>query len=310
MKLPQIDIIICCYNSGKYLSGTVDSIINQTYKNWHIIIVDDGSTDNTNDIIEGYISRDIPITHQKNSVNGGFGNARQIALKLCRNKWVAILDHDDIWYPNKLEVQVNSIINNPEARLFFSNSEWFDDNGNVLRLNLENSQYSTGLVNNAFETLILEGCLIDSETVIISRLALESIGGFDSSYFYITDYDVFLKIAHKYGVYFDNKILAKWRVHNNQASQKMKQTMIEEHIRLFKFVLKNYQLKNNIQKFIRKRLLNLYRTIASSGLKNNGFKKYVGFLLNGIKNRPLDPMTYLKTFKTFIMDVKKLAMRL
>ena len=105
--------MICCYNSEKYLHETIDSVIDQTYTNWEIVIVNDGSTDGTEEIILDYIDQGIPITYLKQE-NKGFGAARNKAIELAKGDWIAIIDHDDICIPNRLESQVNDIFNSLE----------------------------------------------------------------------------------------------------------------------------------------------------------------------------------------------------
>ena len=114
-----ISVMICCYNSEQYLMETIDSVIDQTYANWEIVIVNDGSTDSTEDIIFDYIEQGIPISYFKQE-NRGFGAARNIAMENAKGDWIAIIDHDDICMPNRLRSQVNDIMNNPKASLFLA----------------------------------------------------------------------------------------------------------------------------------------------------------------------------------------------
>ena len=90
-----ISIMICCYNSEKYISETIDSIINQTYDNWEIIIINDGSKDNTEKIILNYIQQGFPITYHSQE-NKGFAAGRNKGIELAQGEWIAIIDHDDV----------------------------------------------------------------------------------------------------------------------------------------------------------------------------------------------------------------------
>ena len=301
MNKPLIDIIICCYNSELFLRETINSVINQTYKNWRLIFVNDGSTDLTEEIINEYVRSNIPIKYYKQT-NKGFGYSRQKAFELCSNDWIALLDHDDIWYPEKLKKQVEAINRYPDVGLFFSNSEWIDENGNVLRLNIENNNFNTGIINDAFDKLFINGCYIDTETVIFNRFALQIVGGFNPLYNYIADYDVFIKIAHEFDIYYDDTVFAKWRVHSSQASRKLKMQMIIEHVNLFENILESYILKNDVDNIVRNRLIFYLRKLASKTHKNNNFREYSKILLRVLKTKPNDIKTYFKIIKSFLTD--------
>ena len=99
------------YNTAEYISDSIDSIINQTYSNWELIIVDDCSDDNTDDVIKPYLN-DVRIKYLKNPKNSGAAVSRNYALREATGKWVAFLDSDDIWESKKLELQLDFMIKN------------------------------------------------------------------------------------------------------------------------------------------------------------------------------------------------------
>ena len=117
---------ICCFNSEKYISETLDSIVNQTYKNWEIIIIDDGSTDNTASIIKKFILRGVNIRYYYQS-NKGFAASRNLAISKSNGDWIALLDHDDICVSNRIEIQILDLYKNPHIKFFFSNIEVFNN---------------------------------------------------------------------------------------------------------------------------------------------------------------------------------------
>ena len=125
-------VMICCYNSQKYLRETIDSVINQTYKKWEIVAINDGSTDKTEEILLEYKSKGVPITYFRQK-NNGFAAARNKALELSKGEWIAIIDHDDICLPKRLEIHATHINENPSVKLFFANTVFFDDDGNEIR---------------------------------------------------------------------------------------------------------------------------------------------------------------------------------
>ena len=118
-------IMICSYNSEKYISETLDSIIAQSFKKWEIIIVDDGSTDNSTRIIENYTNKDekSKLIKQKNQ---GLASARNTAIRNSNSDWIVIIDHDDKFNIDRLQNQYEDIIKNPDCKLLFGDSMLFD----------------------------------------------------------------------------------------------------------------------------------------------------------------------------------------
>ncbi len=273
--MPKFSVQVCCYNSEKYLEDTIKSILNQTYKNWELIIINDGSTDKTEEIVKKFISEGNPIAYYYQE-RKGFAAARNKAIELSKGEWIAILDHDDLWYPEKLEIQSKSIEKFPEAKIHFSNSEWFKDSGKTIKLTLEENRFDTGVVKDTFLKLLTEGCFIDSETVIMNKSALIDAGGFDENYLYIVDYDAFLRLAKKTDAYYENRVLARWRVHPAQASRIMKETMYREYVELFNDNMKNNpDLPDKVKKEMLKVIASNKIKYALSKLKKGNIKEAV-----------------------------------
>jgi len=105
-KEELVSIIMPAYNCGDFIGATLDSVINQSYKNWEVIIVDDCSTDNTADVVQEYIKKDNRIKYHKLEKNSGAAVARNKAVDLASGKYMAFLDSDDVWFPEKLTKQI------------------------------------------------------------------------------------------------------------------------------------------------------------------------------------------------------------
>jgi glycosyltransferase involved in cell wall biosynthesis len=227
-------VMICCYNSEKYLRETIDSVINQTYKNWEIVAINDGSTDKTEDILLEYKSRGVPITYFRQK-NQGFAAARNKAVELSKGEWIAVIDHDDLCLPQRLEIQANHIRKNPSAKLFFANTVHFDDHGDEIRRQFDrlNPCELSLTKGKAMNSLLAFGCFIDTEAVIFNKKAALSIGGFDTFYKYAVDYDFFLRMGSVFDLFGSEELVSKWRVHKNQASQKMGMIMFKESNQTF-----------------------------------------------------------------------------
>ena len=103
-----VSIIMPSYNTASFISKTIESVLNQTYKNWELLIVDDCSTDDTDEIVSKY--NDKRIVYLKNEKNSGAAISRNRALRNAKGKWIAFLDSDDLWHPTKLEKQIKFFI--------------------------------------------------------------------------------------------------------------------------------------------------------------------------------------------------------
>jgi glycosyltransferase involved in cell wall biosynthesis len=229
-----ISVMICCYNSEKYISETLDSVVNQTYKNWEIVAINDGSIDNTEKILMSYKNNGIPITYYKQK-NKGFASARNKAMGLAKGNWIAIIDHDDICMPNRLEVQANHIKTNPDAKLFFADTIHFSDAEPEIRRQFDRIKPCELDLRSekAMNNLLIHGCFIDTESVVFNKEAALSVGAFNIEYKYVVDFDFFLRMGSKYNIFSGSEVISKWRVHKHQATQTMGSILHDERKRMF-----------------------------------------------------------------------------
>ena len=260
--------MVCCYNSEKYLRDTIDSIINQTYKYWEIVAINDGSTDSTEDIILDYKNNGYPITYFKQK-NKGFASARNKAIELSKNNWIAIIDHDDICMPTRLAIHADQINSNPGAKLFFADTIHFNNDGTNLKnhfknKDLQNIDLRKGKITNY---MLMHTNLIDTESVVFNKDASMSIGMFDTSFKYLVDYEYFLRMGEKYDLAMSDEVVSKWRVHNNQTTLIVGELFrIKESNR----IIFRYLLKNNVP------------FIIKFGLVYRFFRRYVAFFFRPV----------------------------
>jgi DNA-binding Lrp family transcriptional regulator len=218
---------------------------------------------------------------------------------MSKGEWIAILDHDDLWRPDKLEIQSRSIGRFPEAKLHFANSEWFTDDGKIIRKTVSDGKMKAGLLAKPFYRLLTDGCFIDSETAVMERRSLLELKGFNERYSYIVDYDMFIRMANKYPVYYEDRVLARWRMHPGQATARMEEAVSREYVEVFESVLKEYKLPLKIRDRI-KRIM-VYHTLSHSiaQLKTSGTRGFLDAVGRGIRMRPHSPRTYLKVLQAF-----------
>ena len=106
MRNPVVSIITPAYNCEKYIGATIESVLSQTFQDWEMIIVDDCSTDDTESVINPYCQKDSRIIYKKLEVNSGAAVARNTAMSIAKGQYIAFLDSDDLWLPDKLTIQL------------------------------------------------------------------------------------------------------------------------------------------------------------------------------------------------------------
>jgi len=160
--LPLVSIITPLYNADKYIAETIESVINQTYQNWEMIIVDDCSTDESLSIVNKYAVKDIRIILIKSEVNfGGPARPRNIGIRHSKGTFIAFLDADDVWKENKLQLQIDYFLNHPDIDAIHTLADIIDEHSatkglfqnqrikNILQLFMEDKNiiYYTNFIN-------------------------------------------------------------------------------------------------------------------------------------------------------------------
>lgn len=206
---PLISVIIPTYNRGAFIKEAVDSVFAQTYKNTEVIIIDDGSTDNTKEIIASYKDR----VYYQYKTNSGITATRNKGLELATGKYVAFLDSDDVWLPNKLEEQLKIIEKDENVGMVCSMMENIDENG--VSYHTLKPKIKPG---DTVETLILNGSALTS-TYLLRRNLLDKVGLFDRNVRIFEDLDLVLRFAEVSKVVNIDQVLALYRYHNTNVTQ-------------------------------------------------------------------------------------------
>jgi glycosyltransferase involved in cell wall biosynthesis len=230
---PLVSIIIPTYNRAQYLGETIKSVQVQTYANWELIIVDDGSIDLTASLVREH--NDNRLRYYYIDHSGLIGKVRNIGMRLIKGDMVSFLDSDDLWQPDKLELQIKILNENPQAAFAFSHAEQFGL-GSILAPTLENFFYG-----NVFHAHLLEErFVLYPSTFIFKSSLLTTMDWFDES-FSAGESDFFLRMAHKYpGVFIGDK-LVKLRKHSQNISKERDLLFTRDNLRMLKkFFLEKY----------------------------------------------------------------------
>jgi len=209
IEKPLISVIIPTFNRGWALKEAVDSVLDQDYRNKELIIVDDGSTDNTGDILCPYENRITTIRQE----NAGVSAARNRGIRAARGSYLAFLDSDDRWLPGKLTAQMAFFNSHPDASICQTEEIWIR---NGVRVNpKKRHKKPSGMI---FEKS-LALCLVSPSAVMMKKKLFEMVGTFDESLPACEDYDLWLRISHQYPIYLiSDPLIIKHGGHADQLS--------------------------------------------------------------------------------------------
>ncbi|MCK0470088.1 glycosyltransferase family 2 protein [Halalkalibacter sp. APA_J-10(15)] len=205
---PFFSVVIPTYNRESLLKEAIKSVLNQTFQNFEVLVVDDGSTDKTLEIIDDF--HDDRIKKLRNNRVKGGGGARNTGIYKATGKWVAFLDDDDVWLEEKLELQYKQIMCLSEKYVIvYTGYEKYDfDNNKVERKILPQKK------GDIYYDLLYKNYIGTFSTVAIKREPLLSIGGLDESLEARQDLDLYVRLADKYSVDYINKSLVRYRYSN------------------------------------------------------------------------------------------------
>lgn len=217
-----VSIIMPAYNVEKYISDSINSVLNQTYTDWELIIVDDNSSDNTNREVLKYNDKRIILL--RNDKNSGAAISRNKALSVAQGKWIAFLDGDDLWEPTKLEKQINYMYKNKYS-FTYTNYSKIDEDGNELCILCSGPKVVTKekMYNYAYP-----GCL----TVMYDRKVIGNIQIKDIKK--NNDYAMWLKVVKKANCYLLDENLAKYRIRKQSISHDKLLKKIKSHYDLYR----------------------------------------------------------------------------
>ena len=213
-KPPTISVVIPAYNAGKYICAAIDSILTQTLQPLEVIVTDDGSTDNTQELIRQYTQDGrIQCILQK---NGGISAARNAGIRKGRGEWIALLDADDIWHPRKLELQSAALKQYPDAGLIGCQSYAMDSAGNPFGT----IPSITREVNVISLPTLLQCVPFNASTAMIRKECIERVGYFPVQFRAAEDMLMWWMIAADYPIYNLRASLAGIRNHSSSLSKK------------------------------------------------------------------------------------------
>ena len=216
---PLVSVVVTTYNQASYIIQTIESALAQTYEPYEVIVVDDGSTDETQACIAFFGDRIISVRQN----NSGVAGSRNTGISKARGDYIAFLDGDDLWDPEKLSSQVEAAIANPASGLIVVDGQEFDESGII-----SSSLFFEPWCKDISEDSVASGCfyhqllnkqfITTTSQVMIPAKVFEAVGLSDMRFKGASDYDLYIRIAAKYDVTIIKKRLTWWRYISTSVS--------------------------------------------------------------------------------------------
>jgi glycosyltransferase involved in cell wall biosynthesis len=209
--MARVSVVIPTYNRLPTVKDAIESVLNQTYRDFEFWVVDDGSTDGTGEALRTFGDK-VKYVSQNNR---GVSAARNLGLRISRGKYLAFLDSDDLWEPQKLEIQVKCMEENPQFPLCYTDEVWIRG-GTRVNPKKKHAKYSGWIFEKC-----LPLCIISPSSALMKRSLFDEIGGFDETLPVCEDYDLWLRVTCRYPVLFiDKKLIVKRGGHADQLSNR------------------------------------------------------------------------------------------
>jgi len=210
---PKVTVIIPTYNCARYIGEAVDSVLAQTYPVHEILVVDDGSTDNTRDVLSKY-REPVRYIPQKNA---GPPAARNNGILQATGDYIAFLDSDDLWLPHKLQAQMECFQQHPEYGMVYCDMKTFDDTG-ILEESVKITRHLTYYTGDIFPQLFAE-TIFQTSALVVRRTCFDKVGLLDTTLPMGDDYEIFLRLARYYHVGCVDEPLILYRQHPSQGTR-------------------------------------------------------------------------------------------
>lgn len=280
MAEPLVSVVIPVHNAERYVAETLDSVFAQTYPDIEVVVVDDGSSDDSELALAPYRDRIVYI----NQANAGVSAARNAGIRRATGEYVAFLDADDLWEPDKLAIQV-ARLGETGAALVHSNASYMDESGNPRPPHIPDFPYACE--GMCFNRLFLDGNGLMTSSVMVRRQCLEEAGLFTVGVAYAEDYELWLKIAFRWPLAWCPQALVRYRLHERaataQAKPEHKATELRMLLRLLRETAESFSGQE--RKALKQRLFHLHHTLARQYAKSGSLSSVI-HVLHALRLKP------------------------
>jgi glycosyltransferase involved in cell wall biosynthesis len=289
MGRPLVSVIIATYNMGQYLADAIRSVLEQSRPNLELLVIDDGSTDNTREVVNSF-KEDTRLRYHWQP-NSGQTRAKNVGVSLARGSFIAFCDADDLWTADKLERQLPAFDDKGRVAVVYSRNRKVDENG----MPLANSHNLTPLPSGQVTRQLFIENFVSFGTAIIRRSCLEEVGGFEEAHRMGIDWDLWLRLSIKYEFRYVDAVTYLYRIWPGQISRNWR-GRYEHAFRIMKrFIAEHPGAVPTAT--VNEAYAHCYaqRALLRAELDREYFNA-VGDIYNSLKYRPL----YLPAWRTFV----------
>jgi len=303
---PRVSVIIPAYDSAAYIPDAIGSVLGQTYQDFEIIVVDDGSRDGTRELVESRYpeAQFIRIEH------GGAARARNVGIRNAGGEFVAFLDADDVWLPRKLEKQMTHFDRDPDVAMIFTENNYYDDRGVI---DYSHKFDKRVLMRGCVPANILLYSYVTTPTVIVRKKVFDDVGFFDEGLTIAEDDNLWIRISSKYKIHLIEEILVSVRRNHGSLTSDIVAVIrgVEKNIELLRDKYKCFD--ESMQPIINKKYSILHNNMGYYHFTRNDFRTA---RIEYAKSIRLDPgnmnsyrYLFLSFFPTALIDAGKRCKR-
>ncbi len=295
----QLSAVIPVYNGGSYVSTTIESVLRQEGVDLEVIVVDDGSTDDTPSILRGFEGRIRSVRQE----NRGLSAARNTGIGMALGRYVAFVDADDTWEPDKSRKQVAVLEARPACGLIWCDAYRIDANGRRLGLCLGDAAHRVP-TGRCLDQLLLRGNFIVMPGVMVRRSIFDQVGTFNESLPSVEDYDMWLRIAGVAEIGIVPEPLASYREWAGQMSHK-RQRMLDCELEVLAAALARHpDLAETLRRGMRRRYAALHDTVGYRNLQDGALGQALAKFLLAIRHDPPWAKPYLHLVAVALASVR------
>jgi len=290
---PKVSVIIPTYNRGHYIAQAIDSVLKQSFQDFEIIVIDDGSTDNTQEVLKKFEGK-INSIRQKNQ---GISRTRNRAIEESMGEYIAFLDSDDYWTPEKLELQVNILNSNPKVGIVYARMPIINEHGEKIGMK------PAGVSGRNFKELLEVWGDLPTSTIMTRRECFHQVGLFDTSLATMEDIDMWIRIAKHFDLYeIENKVLAYYRRHEKQeTTNKIK--VYDGLVRIYTKIYTTYP--EAPKKLMIQRIVENQYTLAKENYVEGYYKNAFNHAWTAIRRYPLLGFLFINKNDNFLSRLTK-----
>lgn len=292
LENPKVSVIIPTYNRADLLPRAIESVLNQTFKDFELIVVDDGSTDNTKELVSDFQKKDNRIQYIWQENSGAPAKPKNTGIKNSKGDYIAILDSDDEWLPEKLEKQLKLF--EKDKNLGIVGCNCYDVYATQMNKKKERKIKVSRNKENQFSEILGRCFIRSSSSIVIPKFVFDSVGLYDERFKIADDWDLYLRVIPKYKFDFIDEPLFNYYIHNNNISRSShKSNFIQETLAILEKHGGLYENNNSAKS-------NLFGYIGMAYFVMDNREKSIEYFFNALNISFFNTRNYINLFFYFI----------